>query len=54
MTKPDSFLQAPVNNKFFIYMSSFHVNEAIKKGLFWILKFHMSAVNPCYSDFFNI
>ena len=27
-------------------MSSLHINEAIKKRLFWTLKFHMSIVNP--------
>ena len=31
MTKPKSFLQAPANNKLFIYMWSLHENEAIKK-----------------------
>ena len=45
MTKPYGFLQAPTNNKFFIYISSLHVNEAIKNKLFWILKFRKSNVN---------
>ena len=34
MTKPWGFLQAPANNKFFIYMSYLYVNEAIKRGYF--------------------
>ena len=34
------------SNKFFIQMSTLHVNEGIKKRLFWILKLDMSLVNP--------